>query len=234
MRQSCLVSNASRVKDLLDNGIKRKATSLYNARLCARGDWMRPDVPMGYDSPTVSRCAPNLAICIGCQTQWACGAVDISSSFTQSALMPRKERIITIAPPYIELPGPNRVDPKFVRPSPPKFGLFTLRPLCGDSCAPLRWFATTRASFKDGKWQQMESATCVCRLVGGGKWRGVAAIRVDDILCVGNGVDWAALQKIIDFYGHTPIEYHTSTNQSVYIGLDVGLRPDGCSFICQA
>ena len=187
--------------------VKRKSTSLYKARLCARGDLLRPEVPMDYASPTVSRFAPEILLRIGVQMQWKCGLVDISSAFTQSSLLPSAERVIILPPPYVQLPFQNRIGPKYVAPHPPRLGLLTLRPLYGTSCAPLRWYATISSSFKLEGWSQMESDTCVFRLVKEGHWCGLAAIRVDDIFCTGNGAAWKSLQNILNKYDRAPIEF---------------------------
>ena len=194
---------------------------------------MTPSVPMDFASPTVSRCGPKLLICIGQQLDFRIGLVDISSAFAQSALVPVSERIIVLQPPYIELPWKNVIDPSFIAQHPPKFGLITLRPLYGTSCAPLRWFSTIIARFEEKSWMQLESDACMFRLDRAGQISGLAAIHVDDILCSADALGRISFEDVISVFGHTPMEYLSGGNQLVYLGLDVGGNPDGSVYLSQ-
>ena len=182
---------------------------------------------MEFASPTVSRCAPKMILMVGRQLGHNVGMVDISSAFTQSALLPVSARLIILPPPYVELPWKSSIDPCFVAKQPPEYGRVTLRPLYGTSCAPLRRFATISAQFKKKSWIQLESDACVFRLERNNGICGLAAIHVDDIICSANSFGWESFLSVIADYDHTPIEYLSEMNSLVYLGLDVGMLPGG-------
>ena len=141
--------------------IKMKTSLAYKSRLCARGDLLKPEVPMEFSAPTVSRCAPKLILSVAAATHYRVGVVDISPAFTQSELVKPAEGIIIRVPPYVTLPWRGKVDTHRKDGENGKLGLLTLRPLYGTSCAPLRWFSAISAAFKRLKWRQLESDPCI-------------------------------------------------------------------------
>ena len=67
--------------------VKRKTSLKFNGRLCDRGDLCKPEVPLEYSAPAVSRCSPRFVIALSVPMGFTIGVMDVSSAFTQSDLV---------------------------------------------------------------------------------------------------------------------------------------------------
>ena len=75
-----------------------------------KGDLWRPDIPLDYSSPAVSRCSPRLLIACSVTMKFTIGILDVSSAFTQSDLIEKTQRCLVVAPWYVPMPWRGSVD----------------------------------------------------------------------------------------------------------------------------
>ena len=180
---------------------KRRTTLAYKGRLCARSDLIKPEIPTGPDAPTVTRCAPNLILCLVAVMKYESGVFDISFALTQSELARPEGRISTRVPAYLKLPWAGCIVIDREAKKNDGVGLSTHRPRYGTSCAPMRWFSTISASFRQRKWRQLESDPCVFGPEDNDLAIGIAALHVEDISfdSIANGrVEFGEISPIFD------------------------------------
>ena len=113
------------------------------------------------------------------------------------------------------------------------FGFITMRPLCGATCAPLRWFSRISEEFKKKGWSQCRSDPRVFRFGSSQKLISLAALHVDDILVACEHSPWSVFHVVADQFRHTGLNLIESSSAScMYLGLDLSVSP-GCFVLSQ-
>ena len=208
--------------------VKRKTTLEFKGRLCARGDLWRPDIPLGYSAPTVSRCSPRFPIALSVAMKFSIGILDLSSAFTQSDLIGRTQSCLSVAPWYAPMPRNGVSDVNADRRDVATHYFLTLRPLYGTPSAPLRRFPTISTMFKKNRLQ-LKCDPCVFRLNSGPSIIAPVCLRVDDLLCGETKEGWLSFMDVVDCFNHSGVERLRGQNLC-YLGLDMGMG-DNCVFL---
>ena len=158
--------------------------------------------------------------------KWGLAIVDISSAFTQSHMMQPSERCILLMPWYVPCPWRGTLCLDKSASSPVTYGLLTIRPLYGTSCAPLRWFACISEEFRRRNWTQLPTDPCLFRFSAQNQLVALAALHVDDILVGCHPDHWSAFESVISGFRHSGLNHLSPGSSAVYLGLDLHILKD--------
>lgn len=145
--------------------VKRKNSTLYKGRLCARGDVAPLTVTGFMRSLTAHRSSVRLVRTIETAPKWDIRAVGNSQACLQSENPRAQDRIIIAPPPTGAMPWGSKLPPigtdlgNIPRHSR---GFLLLRHPYGGRDAPMRWWVALSKRIRSPGFTQLRSDVCVC------------------------------------------------------------------------